>query len=120
MWKSVKGGLPKKSGYYLVCHKENLPFTAGFNMWGNQNFTVIGGGESAIINDITDWMIIPTNSQKKESAKLEAQPEEKASPNISSDAILAAGYEWAKGNPNAFGINGFQAGVEWAQKQHTC
>jgi hypothetical protein len=33
------------------------------------------------------------------------------------DVILAAAYNWANGNPNAFGINGFQAGVEWAQKQ---
>jgi hypothetical protein len=30
--------------------------------------------------------------------------------------ILAA-YKWATGNPNAFGINGFIAGVNWARKQ---
>lgn len=64
MWKSVKKGLPEKAGYYLVCHRSNLPFTAGFNMWGNQNFTVIGGGEDAVICDITNWMEIPPNSQE--------------------------------------------------------
>lgn len=36
--------------------------------------------------------------------------------NIEEDVILAAGYKWANGNPNAFGVNGFQAGVEWALK----
>lgn len=64
MWKSVKKGLPEKSGYYLVCHRSNLPFTAGFNVWGNQNFTVVGGGEDAEICDITNWMEIPPNSQE--------------------------------------------------------
>jgi len=39
------------------------------------------------------------------------------SSNISRDVIFAAANKWAKGNPNCFGINGFQAGVEWAQKQ---
>lgn len=40
-----------------------------------------------------------------------------ASTNIERSAILAAANKWANGNPNAFGINGFQAGVEWALKQ---
>jgi hypothetical protein len=37
----------------------------------------------------------------------------------SASQISAAANEWAEGNPNAFGINGFRAGVEWMrQKLH--
>jgi len=30
-----------------------------------------------------------------------------------------AAIQWAKGNPNCFGINGFQAGVKWALEKIT-
>lgn len=58
-WIKVKDRLPENSGYYLVCHKSNLPFTAAFNMWDNQNFTIIGGGHDAVIYELTHWMPLP-------------------------------------------------------------
>lgn len=50
---------------------------------------------------------------------LELKLQSAAPTNIESDAIFEAAKEWTTDNPNAFGINGFWAGVYWAQKQHT-
>jgi len=38
---------------------------------------------------------------------------------VSASQISAAADEWADGNPNRFGVNGFVAGAEWMrQKLH--